>query len=88
MESKDFPCGSGGKESTCNVGDLGSITGLGRPPGEGKEGNSCLENSMDYRVHGATKSQTRLTEVHFHFHGICKDSTNDPTCGAAEETQT
>ena len=31
-----FPCGSAGKESTCNVEDLGSISGLGRPPGEGK----------------------------------------------------
>ena len=30
-----FPCGSDGKESTCNVGDLGSIPGLGRPPGRG-----------------------------------------------------
>ena len=32
----DFPWGSAGKESTCNVGDLGSIPGLGRSPGEGK----------------------------------------------------
>ena len=31
-----FPCGSAGKESSCNVGDLGSIPGLGRSPGEGK----------------------------------------------------
>ena len=31
-----FPCGSAGKEFTCNVGDLGSIPGLGRSPGEGK----------------------------------------------------
>ena len=31
-----FPCGSAGKESTCNEGDLGSIPGLGRSPGEGK----------------------------------------------------
>ena len=31
-----FPCGSAGKESTCNVRDLGSIPGLGRSPGEGK----------------------------------------------------
>ena len=30
-----FPCGSAGKESACNVGDLGSIPGLGRSPGEG-----------------------------------------------------
>ena len=29
-----FPCGSAGKESACNVGDLDSIPGLGRPPGE------------------------------------------------------
>ena len=32
----DFPCGSAGKESTCNVGDLGSVPGLGRSSGEGK----------------------------------------------------
>ena len=31
-----FPCGSAGKESACNPGDLGSIPGLGRSPGEGK----------------------------------------------------
>ena len=30
----DFPCGSAGKESACNVGDLSSIPGLGRSPGE------------------------------------------------------
>ena len=46
-----FPCGSAGKESACNVGDLGSIPGLGRRPGEGKGyplQYSGLENSMDY----------------------------------------
>ena len=46
----DFPCGSAGEESTCNVGDLGSIPGLRRPP-KGRHGNplqySCLENPMD-----------------------------------------
>ena len=31
-----FPCGSAGKESACNAGDLGSIPGLGRSPGDGK----------------------------------------------------
>ena len=31
-----LPCGSPGKESACNAEDLGSIPGLGRPPGEGK----------------------------------------------------
>ena len=45
-----FPCGSAGKESACNVGDLGSIPGLGRSPGKGKGyplQYSGLENSMD-----------------------------------------
>ena len=45
-----FPCGSAGKESACNAGDLGSIPGLGRSPGEGKGyplQYSGLENSMD-----------------------------------------
>ena len=46
----DFPHSSVGKESACNVGDLGLIPGLGRSPGEGN-GNplqhSCLENPMD-----------------------------------------
>ena len=64
-----FPCGStGGKESTCNVRDLGSIPGLGRSPGEGKGyplQYSGLENSMDYIVHGITKSQTQLSDLHF-----------------------
>ena len=45
-----FPCGSAGRESSCNAGDLGSIPGLGRSPGEGKGyplQYSGLENSMD-----------------------------------------
>ena len=45
-----FPCGSAGKESACNVGDLGSNPGLGRSPGEGNGyplQYSGLENSMD-----------------------------------------
>ena len=45
-----FPCGSAGKESSCNEGDLGSIPGLGRSPGEGKGyllQYSGLENSID-----------------------------------------
>ena len=56
-----FPCGSAGNESACNVGDLGSIPGLGRSSGEGKGyplQYSGLEKSMDYTVHGVTKSQT------------------------------
>ena len=48
-----FPHSSVSKEYACNAGDLGSIPGLGRPPGEGN-GNplqySCLENPMDRGV--------------------------------------
>ena len=59
-----------GKESTGNTGNLGPIPGLGRSPGEGKGyplQYSGLENSMDSMVHGVTKSQTWLTDFHFHF---------------------
>ena len=63
-----FPCGSASKESTCNVEDLGSIPGLGRPPGEGKNypfQYSGLENPMDCIVHEVTMSQTWLSNFHF-----------------------
>ena len=66
---EDFPCGSADKESACNKGDLGSIPGLGRSPGEGKGyplQYSGLENPMDYIVHGVAKSQTRQSDFHFH----------------------
>ena len=56
-----FLGGSDGKESACNVGDLGSIPGLGRSPGEGKGyplQYSGLENSMDCTVHGVAESDT------------------------------
>ena len=55
----DFPCGSAGKESSCNGGDLGSIPGLGRSPGEEKGyplQYSDLENSTDSVVYGVAKS--------------------------------
>ena len=73
-----FPCGSAGKESVCNVGDLGSIPGLGRFPGEGKGyplQYSGLENSMDCIVHGVAKSWTRLNyfTFTFHFHALEKE---------------
>ena len=64
----DFLCGSAGKESTCNVGDLGSIPRLGRSPGEGNGyplQYSGLENTMDCIVHGVAKSQTQLSNLHF-----------------------
>ena len=53
-----FPCGSAGKESASNAGDLGSIPGLGRSPEEGKGyplQYSGLENSMDCIVHVVAK---------------------------------
>ena len=43
------------------------IPGLGRSPGEGIRQYSRLENSMDYIVHGVTKSWTRLSNFHFHW---------------------
>ena len=59
FESLGFPDSSVGKESPCSVGDLGSIPGLGRSPGEG-EGYplqySGLQNSMDCIVQRVTKS--------------------------------
>ena len=64
--SEGFPGGSNGKESAWHAGDLGSIPGLGRTPGEGNGNppqNSCLENPMDKEgwkatAHGVTESQT------------------------------
>ena len=66
--SLGFPGGSAGKESACNVGDLGSIPGMGRSPGEGKGypfQYFGLENSMDCIVHGVAKSLIRLSNFHF-----------------------
>ena len=60
-----FPCGSAGKESACSAGELGSIPGLGRSPGEGTDNPfhySCLGNPMD---RGAWRSTV---------HGDCKES--------------
>ena len=64
-----FPDSSVGKESACNVGDLGLIPGLRRFPGEAKGyplQYSGLENSMDCIVRGVAKSWTQLSDFHFH----------------------
>ena len=70
VKGYELPCSSDGKESACNVGDPGSVPGLGRSPGEGN-GNpiqySCLENPMDRgawwaTVYRFTKSLTRLSD--------------------------
>ena len=69
-----FPGGAEVKASACNAGDLGSIPGLGRSPGE-ENGNpfqySCLENPMDRgawwaTVHGVAKSQAQLSDFPVH----------------------
>ena len=73
VEGCCFPDGSDGKASACSAGDLGSIPGLGRSPGEGN-GNPlqhpCLENRMDRgawwaTVHRVSRSQTRLSDLTF-----------------------
>ena len=83
VETLGFPCGSAGKESACNAGDLDLIPGLGRSPGEGKGyplQYSGLENSMDCIVHGICAksvhslqicSQTWLSD--FHFQAVTQD---------------
>ena len=51
INNKAFPCSSVGKESACNAGDLASISGSGRSPGEGNPLQySCLENPMDRSI--------------------------------------
>ena len=71
---KGLPGGSVEKNQSANAGDVSSIPGLGRSPGEGN-GNpvqySCLENPMDrgawraHTVHGVAKSQTQLKDYTF-----------------------
>ena len=81
--SMGFPGGSEDKASAWNAGDLGSIPGSGRSPGE-ENGNPlqypCLENPMDRgawwaTVHGVTKSRTRLSEFTFTLNGLVVFST-------------
>ena len=70
---RGFPGGLDGEESIYNAGNLGSISGSGRSPGEGNGypfQYSCLENPIDTgdwraRVHGVLKSQTLLSDFFF-----------------------
>ena len=51
--ARGFPCGTNGKEYTYKIGDTGSISGLGRSPGEANDNllqYSCLGNLMDRGV--------------------------------------
>ena len=72
-----FPGGSDSKVYACNAGDPGTVSGLGRSPGE-RNGNplqySCLENSSDRgawpaTVHRFTESRTQLSNLHFSLSG-------------------
>ena len=77
-----FPGSSDGKAFACNVGDLGSIPGLGRSLEKGTATHSSiLENSMGREawqatVHGVTKSQTQLNAFRFHLFEIRKCAYN------------
>ena len=65
--SLGFPCGSVGKESTCKAGDLGSVLGLRRSPGGGKDyplQYSGLENSP------WSRKELDKTDFYFHFHQV------------------
>ena len=70
MLIKEFLDGSDSKESLRNVGNLGSMPGLGKSPGEGNGyplQYSCLDNPMDRgacrsTVHGVTKSRTLMSD--------------------------
>ena len=82
-----FPCGSAGKESACNAGDLSSIPGFGRFPGERKSyplQYSGLENSMDCVVQGVAKSQTQLSDFHFRA-SLVAQSVKKFACGAGDQ---
>ena len=76
---QEFPCGSAGKESSCNVGDLGSVPRLGRSPGEGKVYPTpvfwpgefhglcspwgCKESDTTGRLSFSLKKQTSYTQI-------------------------
>ena len=69
--SQGLPWLLSGKESACSVGNLGSIPGLGRSPGEGNGysfQHSGPGNSMDCIVHGVAKCPTQLSDFTFTFH--------------------
>ena len=76
-----FPGDSDSNESACNIGDLGSIPGLGRSPGEGNGSPlqySCLEISRDRGawqavVHGVAESWTQLSDFHLYYPEISKN---------------
>ena len=96
-----FPGGLDGKESACNVGDLGSIAGLGRSPGGG-HGNplqySCLENPRGQRIlagysPGSGKEldmteRLNTAQLMYMFRGFTNGaSSKEPACQCRRQTQ-
>ena len=77
-----FPCGSTGIESTCNVGDLGSVPGLGRSPGKGKATHSSIlawKTPKDCIVHGVAKGRTQLSDsLSLHFRVLMESTWRCP----------
>ena len=72
-----FPGGSDSKESACSAGDLSSIPGSGRSPGEGHGNPSTVtwripwtEEPGELQSTGSQKSRTRLSNKHFHFQRV------------------
>ena len=67
--TRGFPGSSVGKEFTCEAGDLSSIPGLGRSTGEGN-GYPLQYSTLENTVREVSKSQTRLSDFHFHLRNI------------------
>ena len=76
LQYSGFSSGSEGKEAACNAGDLALVSGLGRSPEEGWQPTPIFlpEESHEQRslagsmgVYGVAKSQTQLSNIHFHF---------------------
>ena len=74
------------KDLPATAGDEGSIPGLGRSPGEGNGyplQYVCLENSMDRgawwsMIHGVTKSQTQMSDIHIYKDLLCSTGNSTP----------
>ena len=66
LKVKGFSCGSDGKESACNAGDLGWTDPLEK--GKATHSSFWPGEFHEYTVHGVAKSrQTQLSDLHFHF---------------------